>query len=78
MTGPSPGDPLTAAPEKTRLPPCRYFRFLFMKLLVHADSRTSRLAWERGELGRRNGFLDSTCRVGRCDRLGNVTDCQRI
>lgn len=66
MTGPSPGDPLTPAPEKTRLPPCRYFRCLFMKLLVHADSRTSRLGGkgENGEMGL------ST----RCVALGDVTD----
>lgn len=55
MTAPSPGDPLTAAPEKTRLPPCRYFRFLFMKLVVHADSRTSRLGWEGGQRGEAMG-----------------------
>lgn len=56
MTDPSPADPLAAAPEKTRLPPCRYFRLLFMKLTVHADSRTCRLAWEGGEWGEGMGL----------------------
>lgn len=44
MTGPSPEHPLTG-------PPCRYFRFLFMKPTVHADSRALRLG--RGRRGRR-------------------------
>lgn len=63
MAGPSPGDPLTAAPERTRLPLCRYFRFLFMKPLVHADTRTSRLG--RGRNGRRAGA--SQFDVSRCE-----------
>jgi len=63
MTGPSPEDPLTG-------PPCRYFRFLFMKPLVHADSRAFRLV--RGERGEGMGLSN------RCVALRDVTDWQRI
>lgn len=61
MTGPSPEDPSTD-------PPCRYFRFLFMKPLVQADSRAIRLVWEGGGRGV-NAAFKSMYRVGRPDGL---------
>ena len=52
------------------------FPLPFVKRLVHADSRTSRLG--KGRKGRRYGALNLMCRLGRCDGLGYVTDSGEI